>query len=96
MKPYKVTIDFTVDRDDDEVNLIITGTYSPGMQSSRWEEPDESPEFTIDSVETEDGNEWKGKLSEGEIDAINDEVVEQEGYESSNLEDVDYPSYDDD
>jgi hypothetical protein len=92
MKQYHIT--FYADRNDEEIELEITGTVSPYVYAKtnclpENAHPDEGSEVEITSIK-DGGMAWKGTLTPTET-----EVVEEMLLQSSQDDDVDEPEWDD-
>ena len=66
----KVTINFSVERDGEELELEVVGTYSPGLPGKTYGLPEDCYPPEPDEVEVEEirlyGKPWEGTLSNEE------------------------------
>jgi len=72
----KVKIDFSVIRDDEDVELEIYGEFTPGGAGS-WECPPDPPEVHIDKICLDDMP-WDGELTSDEVVDAEKALMEEE------------------
>lgn len=75
----RVSANFSVERDDQEIELVVRGSYSPGSPGKVWGPPEdcyppEPAEVEIEEI-LKDGQPWDGQLTDEEEKAAEEALM---------------------